>query len=105
MVPENTGMSSMYAILIQRRLRWLGHVCLMDVGKIPKDNLYGELSAGTRPTGRSTLRFKDACKRDLPVCKIDQVDLEAAKSDPTGWWATVKAGAQLAEDRREAQPE
>ena len=52
------GMPSMYAMLSQRRLRWLGHVSRMDDGRIPKDILYGELATGTRPTGRPALRLK-----------------------------------------------
>ena len=59
------GMPSMYAMLSQRRLRWLGHVSRMDDGRIPKDTLYGELATGTRPTGRPALRLKDVLKRDL----------------------------------------
>lgn len=34
-------------------------------GRIPKDIMYGEMAAGHCPVGRPTLRFKDACKRDL----------------------------------------
>ena len=42
-------------------------------GGIPKDVLYGELSTGTRPTGRPTLRFKDVCQRYLKAGSITLV--------------------------------
>jgi hypothetical protein len=42
------GMSSMFATLSHRRLIWLGHLCRMEDGRIPKDILYGELASGTR---------------------------------------------------------
>ena len=76
-VPNNTvlekaGCTSMFMLLKQRRMRWLGHGVRMDDGRIPKDLLYGELVQGKRSTGRPQLRFKDVCKRDLKALKIDQ---------------------------------
>ena len=41
------GLPSMYTLLQQRRLRWLGHVHRMSDGRIPKDLLYGQLAAGS----------------------------------------------------------
>ena len=38
-VVARAGIPSMFAILTQRRLRWLGHVIRMDDGRIPKDLL------------------------------------------------------------------
>ena len=43
-VLSHTELPSMYTLLRQRRLRWLGHVRRMDDGRIPKDVLYGELA-------------------------------------------------------------
>ena len=43
-VLSHTELPSMYTLLRQRRLRWLGHVRRMDDGRIPKDILYGELA-------------------------------------------------------------
>ena len=54
---ERAGIPSMYTLLKQRHMRWLGHVVHMDVGRIPKDLLYCELAQGKRPTGRSQLRY------------------------------------------------
>ncbi len=75
----------MYALLSQKRSRWLGHVSRMDDGRIPKDMLYGELFQGSRPVGRPKLRFKDACKRDMKACDIDSSSWEARVADRTGW--------------------
>ena len=52
-IPNNdiltrTGVLSMYSLLSQRRLRWLGHVWRMEDGRIPKDVLYGQLASGSR---------------------------------------------------------
>ena len=102
-VLAQAGISSMFAMLTQRRLRWLGHVCRMDDGRIPKDVLYGELATGSRPTGRPALRYKDVCKRDLRAGGVDPADLETAFSDRVSWRTTVKAGIEEAELMRETR--
>ena len=61
-VLKQAGLPTIFTLLSQRRLRWLGHVRRMKDGRIPKDLLYGELSEGLRPRGRPRLRFKDTCK-------------------------------------------
>lgn len=61
----------MFAILSERRHRWLGHVRRMDKGCISKDLLYGELAEESRPVGRPRLRYKDSCKEDLKTRGID----------------------------------
>ena len=94
---------SMFALLSQRRLRWLGHVVRMQDGRIPKDILYSELTTGTRQTGRPFLRFKDVCKRDLKLSNIHPTDLESTAAERDTWRLTVKSGIQLCERRREDQ--
>ena len=58
-VLSRAGLPSMYTLLRQRRLRWLGHVRRMDDGHIPKYILYGELALGRRTTGHPHFRYKD----------------------------------------------
>ena len=89
-VLERAGVSSMFTLLKQRRLRWLGHVSRMDDGRIPKDLLYGELASGKRPTGRPQLRLKDVCKRDLKALAINPNGWEAAAADRDTWRCQVK---------------
>ena len=76
-------MLSMFAILAQRRLRWLGHVCRMEDGRIPKDILYGELTTGKHPTGRPALSHIDVWKKDLKSRGFNPAELEAETSDRT----------------------
>ena len=45
-VLEKAGIPSLYTLLKQRRMRWLGHVTRMKDSRIPKDLLYGELAIG-----------------------------------------------------------
>ncbi|XP_072015051.1 uncharacterized protein [Amphiura filiformis] len=92
-VLEKAGILSMFALLSQRRLRWLGHVSRMDDGRIPKDLLYGQLEIGSRPVGRPALRFKDVCKRDMKNCDINPSNWESMAADRNSWKDAVKTGA------------
>ena len=110
-VPNNTvleraGCTSMFTLLKQRRMRWLGHVVRMDDGRIPNDLLCGELMQGKRPTGRPQLRFKDVGKRDLKALNINQSKWEAAALKRSAWRQTVQKGLSnfketLAQQHRE----
>lgn len=91
-VLERANYTSMYTLLKQRRMRWLGHVVRMDDGRIPKDLLYGELVQGKRPTGRPQLRYKDTCKRDLKALCIDLNDWEITALERPAWRQAVRKG-------------
>ncbi len=91
-VLERSGMPSMYCLLKQRRMRWLGHVSRMQDGRIPKDLLYGELADGDRPRGRPQLRYKDVCKRDMKALSINIDTWETLSSERSVWKHTVHTG-------------
>ena len=57
-VLSRAGLPSMYTLLRQRRLRWLGHVRRMDDGRIPKYILYGELALGGEQPATLTFDIK-----------------------------------------------
>ena len=90
-------MCSLNALLTERRLRWLGHVRIMDAGRIPKDLLYGELVKVHRKTGRPKLRFKNTCKRDLIKCSINPNRWECQAEDRSAWRVAVRQGTMCAE--------
>ena len=87
---SRAGLPTMYSLLRQRRLRWLGHVRRMEDGRIPKDILYGELALGRRTTGRPHLRYKDVCARDMKAVDIDTMSWEGLAADRTGWRSALK---------------
>ena len=84
-VLERAGIPSIYTLLRQRRLRWIGHVHRMDEGRIPKQLLYGELAQGKRPVGRPKLRFKDVVKRDMQAIGLPIDSWETLASDRGAW--------------------
>ena len=57
-VLSRAGLPTMFTLLRQRRLRWLGHVRRMEDGRIPKDILYGELALGGEPLAALTCDIK-----------------------------------------------
>ena len=73
-------------------MRWLGHVCRMENGRIPKDLHYAELVTGKRPTGRPQQWYQNICKRDLKALGININTLEAAAADWSTWKQEVKKG-------------
>mgnify|MGYP000105577131 CR=1 FL=1 len=89
-----TGLSRLYTLLQQCRLRWLGHVSRMPDGRIPKDLLYGGLASGSRVQERPHLRFKAACKRDM----------KAPQPDPTtgSWWPQTETSGRRSCIKQEA---
>lgn len=91
----------MFALLTQRRLRWLGHVSRMEDGRIPKDILYGELATGSRRAGRILLRSEDVRKRDMRVDDIHPAGWKAVTGDRGRWREAVGKSSQLGERMRE----
>ena len=97
---SQANVPSMYALLSQRRLRWLGHTRRMNDGRIPKDILYGEMAAGSRATGRPLLRYKDACRRDFKEMDIVEDSWEEVAADRGAWRQAVYNGMASLEVKR-----
>ena len=98
-VLQRASLPSMFTLLKQRRLRWLGHVRRMEDVRIPKAMLYGELSRGSRGVGRPKLRFKDVVKRDMRDLDIDINEWESIAADRSRWKATLTQHLKLGEKR------
>ena len=88
-VLSRANIPSMFTLLRQRRLRWLGHVYRMEGGRIPKDILYGELASGRRSKGRPQLHYKDVCKRDMTALDINTNFWEDLAADRIMWRSTL----------------
>ena len=99
-VLETTNMTTVYYMLSERRLRWLGHICRMPDGRIPKDILFGELAQGSRARGRPHLRFKDVCKRDMKAGNMELKGFEERAQDRNRWREEVRDCVAVAEEER-----
>ena len=98
-VLSRAGLPTMYTLLRQRRLRWLGHVRRMEDGRIPKDILYDELALGKRTTGGPHLRYKDVCARYMKAISINTMSWEGLAADRTGWRSALKQHLKTGEDK------
>jgi len=83
MVAENTtaGITPAEHLLLQRQLRWLGHVNRMPDNRLPRRLLNGELTVGQCSVGCPKKRFIDHIKANLLKCNIKPSDLEALASN------------------------
>ena len=98
-VLSQANLPSMFTLLRQRRLRWLGHVYRMEDGRIPKDFLYGELASGKRTKGRLQLRYKEVCKRDVKALDINTESWEDLAADRRMWRSTLNQHLKSGEEK------
>ncbi|KAJ8047823.1 hypothetical protein HOLleu_06930 [Holothuria leucospilota] len=98
-VLSRAGLPTMFTLLKQRRLLWLGHVRRMEDGRIPKDILNGELASGKRATCRPHVRFKDVCKRDMKALRLNTERWEDLAAIRSRWRSTLTKHLKTGEDR------
>ena len=98
-VLSRANLPSMFTLLRQYRLRWLGHVYRMEDGRIPKDILYGELASGRRSKGCPQLRYKDVCKRDMKATDINTDSWEDLAADRMMWRSTLNQHLKTGENK------
>jgi len=105
-IRETAKIESIELLLLQRQLRWLGHVIRMPSNRLPRRLLYGELLLG--PVGRPKLRYSDRIKSVLRKCNIPESQLDELAEDRVLWSLTCATGLknlaaaaeQAASDRR-----
>ena len=98
-VLSRANLPSMFTLLRQRRLCWLGHAYRMEDGRIPKDTLYGELASGRRSKGHPQLRYKDVCKRDMKALDINTDSWEDLAADRMMWGRTLNQHPKTGEKK------
>ena len=109
-VLSQANLPSMFTLLRQGRLHWLGHVYRMEEGRIPKDIrmedgripkdiLYVELASGTRTRGHPQLRYNDVCKRDMKALDINTESWEDLAADRLMWRNTLNQHLKTGEEK------
>ena len=89
-------MPSISTLLIQKCLPWLSHVHHMELGRLPRQVLCGELQEGVQ---QALLHFKDVCKPDLQLADINPNTWEVLAPDREAWHHGVNQGALRAETK------
>ena len=74
---------SLEDLIVERRLRWLGHVARMEDHRLPKKVLFGWLPQQC-PAHGTKMRWRDHVRKDLKKFEIEE----------SGWYC-------LAQDRRD----
>ena len=80
-------------IMLQRRLRWLGHVLRMASERIPRCLLVSKIAGGKRAMGKQKLRWCDVVSNDLKRCGLVENWSEIAV-DRKMWRGLVHACAK-----------
>ncbi|PZC74586.1 hypothetical protein B5X24_HaOG207638 [Helicoverpa armigera] len=99
-VLRRSNMYGMEALLMQRQLRWCGHVLRMDNQRLPKAVFYSEMAEGKRKRGGQYLRYKDVFKRHLKACGIDPNDWERLALNRSSWRKTIYENVKFFEEKR-----
>ena len=84
----------METMIIQKRLRWLGHVARMVDRRIPKAILYSEARDGSRKLGHPLLRYSDNCKHNMKLLDMNVDTWEECAQQRSLWKEKVTKGAK-----------
>ena len=95
---EITELPSMYDTLINRCLRWTGHVNRLSNNRLPKLILYSQLAEGTRGIGRPKLRYKDTIKRNLKDKDIPLGSWQKLSTNRADWRRKIRARDKSSSD-------
>ena len=82
--------TSIEAMILKSRLRWVGHVIRMEDNRLPKQMMFGELASGKRKQGRPLEGFKDCVKASISRAEINPKELEPRAHDRTGCRALTR---------------
>ncbi|XP_048001809.1 uncharacterized protein LOC125238518 [Leguminivora glycinivorella] len=94
-VLEIAQLPSLFALLKQRRLRWLGHVHRMQPSRLPRRVMLGAIADAKRSVGRPMLRHKDCAKRDMQAFNIPVHKWEELAEDRDKWRKLVFDGRTI----------
>jgi len=91
-IRQRASVHCMEHLIMQRQLRWVGHVIRMQSNRLPRRILYSELQQGQRAAGGQKKRFYDQLKATLRKCSISPAQLETLSADKEEWWDACDEG-------------
>ena len=88
---------------MRAQTRWAGHVIRMPDERMPKQLLFGELSAGRRSHGGQKKHYKDTLKASVKSLDIDTTTWETLAQNRPTWRCLIHKGCQAYEARCNAE--
>jgi len=88
-VSIRTGQHSMDDILIERRLRWFGHVIQMDHLCIPQQALHWEVPGFKRGPGHLRTNWRSTVNKELLTMGLTWEEVEVAAQNRSEWHQSV----------------
>ena len=85
-----TGQQTIESMIMNNRLRWLGHVVRMADERMPKRMMFAKLQT-TRPAGGTKQRWKDCVQHDLRAMGVDVGWVDLARQRDKWHAATQEA--------------
>ena len=101
-VLAQADLPSIYTILMQSQLCWVGHAARMPDHRLPKRLFYGE---GKRSHGGQKKRFKYTLKTTVKAFAITPDSWEQTAIDRAKWRSSVHKGSKICEANRTAAVE
>ena len=90
---------SLEDLIVERRLRWLGHVARMEDHRLPKKVLFVWLSQ-QRPAHGTKMRWHDRVRRDLKKFGIEESGWYCLAQDRRDWRIGCRMGLDAVTDAR-----
>ena len=84
-IRRRANVHCMEHLVMQRQLRWVGHIIRMQSNRLPRRVLYSELQLGQRAVGGQKKRFSDQLKATLRKCSIPPAQVETLAADREEW--------------------
>ena len=94
---QRLGSKYVETIIMQKRLRWRGHMKRMDDSCLPKTVLYSETRDGSRKQGHPLVRYSINCKRDMKLRDMNAESWEECVIQCSLWKEKLTRGAQRCE--------
>ena len=99
-VASKFGMEeSLEDLIVERRLRWLGHVARMEDHRLPKKVLFGWLPQ-QRPAHGTKMRLHDHVRKDLKKFGIEESGWYCLAQDRRDWRIGCRMGLEPVTDAR-----
>ena len=91
---KRSGLTDMETVIMQKRLRSLGHIKRMDDSLIPKAVSYSNTRDDSRRLGRPLLRYSNNSKRDMKLFDMNEENWEGCVLQRSLWREKVTTGTK-----------